>query len=263
MHYFQFNIGDYASHTRHLSLMEDLAYRRLLDLYYLKDGEIYGSETEVARQIGMRDFAQDVTQVLQDFFSIGEDDRWTHDRCDAEIAHFRQKSEKASNAGKASAQRRFNGRSTDVQPTNNQEPITNNQQPDIPPHKPPKGRTVELPDWLPVEAWNGWIDMRKQRKKPLTDRAASRAINKLEAMRDAGQDITEVLDRSTMNGWTDLYEIKEKANGTNRTNKDGVSAALDEMLGIGRPAQPIKRRALEIFDAKPVAAIAGPDTVQR
>jgi len=23
MHYFQFNIGDYASHTRHLSLLED------------------------------------------------------------------------------------------------------------------------------------------------------------------------------------------------------------------------------------------------
>lgn len=129
MHYFQFNIGDYASHTRHLSPMEDLAYRRLLDLYYLKDGEVYGDEAEVARQIGLRDHVPEVTQVLQDFFCIGEDDRWTHDRCDAEIAKFREKSEKASNAGKASAQRRLNKRSTNVQLTNNQEPITNNQQP--------------------------------------------------------------------------------------------------------------------------------------
>jgi uncharacterized protein YdaU (DUF1376 family) len=129
MHYFQFNIGDYASHTRHLSLLEDLAYRRLLDLYYLKDGEVYGDEAEVARQIGMREHVLEVTQVLEDFFSIGEDGRWKHDRCDAEITHFRQKSEKASNAGKASAQRRANERSTDVQPTNNQQPITNNQQP--------------------------------------------------------------------------------------------------------------------------------------
>jgi uncharacterized protein YdaU (DUF1376 family) len=129
MHYFQFNIGDYASHTRHLSLMEDLAYRRLLDLYYLKDGEVYGDEAEVARQIGMRVNVQEVAQVLEDFFYVGEDGRWKHDRCDAEITHFRQKSEKASNAGKASAQRRSNVRSTDVQPTNNQEPITNNQQP--------------------------------------------------------------------------------------------------------------------------------------
>lgn len=127
MHYFQFNIGDYASHTRHLSPMEDLAYRRLIDLYYLKDGQVYGDEAEVARQIGLRDYVQEVKQVLQDFFCIDEGDRWSHSRCDAEIARFREKSEKASNAGKASAKRRSNERSTDVQPTNNQEPITNNQ----------------------------------------------------------------------------------------------------------------------------------------
>lgn len=127
MHYFQFNIGDYASHTRHLSPMEDLAYRRLLDFYYLKDGQVYGDEAEVARQIGLRDYVQEVKQVLQDFFCIDEGDRWSHARCDAEIARFREKSEKASNAGKASAKRRSNERSTDVQPTNNQQPITNNQ----------------------------------------------------------------------------------------------------------------------------------------
>ena len=131
MHYFQFNIGDYASHTRHLSPMEDLAYRRLLDLYYLKDGQVYGDEAEVARQVGLREYVQEVKQVLQDFFCLDADDRWSHARCDAEIAHFRQKSEKASNAGKASAQRRSNVRSTDVQPTNNQQPITNNQKPEL------------------------------------------------------------------------------------------------------------------------------------
>ena len=131
MHYFQFNIGDYASHTRHLSPMEDLAYRRLLDLYYLKDGQVYGDEAEVARQVGLREYVQEVKQVLQDFFCLDDDDRWSHARCDAEIAHFRQKSEKASNAGKASAQRRSNVRSTDVQPTNNQQPITNNQEPEL------------------------------------------------------------------------------------------------------------------------------------
>jgi uncharacterized protein YdaU (DUF1376 family) len=157
MHYFQFNIGDYASHTRHLSLLEDLAYRRLLDLYYLKDGQIYGDEADVARQIGMRDHVPDVAQVLQDFFCIGEDDRWTHDRCDAEIAHFREKSEKASNAGKASAKRRSNERSTDVQPTNNQEPITNNQEPDLP-SKEDMSSDDDLTVSDVISAWNELAD---------------------------------------------------------------------------------------------------------
>jgi len=128
MHYFQFNIGDYASHTRHLSLMEDLAYRRLLDAYYLRECELPLCAIEVGRIISMRHNISDVEQVLNEFFERTETG-WTHKRADAEIAHFRDKRQKASNAGKASAERRSNVRSTDVQPTNNQEPITINQEP--------------------------------------------------------------------------------------------------------------------------------------
>ena len=126
MHYFQFNIGDYASHTRHLSLMEDLAYRRMLDCYYLREQPLPINPEEVARLIGMRDYVNEVTQVLNDFF-VERDYSWRHLRADAEIIHFRDKSMKAANAGRASAERRLSKRSTDVQPTNNQEPITNNQ----------------------------------------------------------------------------------------------------------------------------------------
>ena len=128
MHYFQFNIGDYASHTRHLTLMEDLAYRRMLDVYYLNECHLPVKAEDVARLIGMRDHISEIQQVLEEFFDLQEDG-WSHKRADAEIAHFRDKREKASNAGKASAQRRSNVRSTDVQPTNNHKPITNNQEP--------------------------------------------------------------------------------------------------------------------------------------
>ena len=34
MNYYPFHIGDYATATRHLSWDEDMAYRRLLDVYY-------------------------------------------------------------------------------------------------------------------------------------------------------------------------------------------------------------------------------------
>jgi len=206
MHYFQFNIGDYASHTRHLSLLEDLAYRRLLDVYYLKDGALVGTVAEVARQIGMREHIPEVEQVLQDFFIADNQGGWGHIRCDAEIAHFRDKSLKASNAGKASAERRNNGRSTDVQPTNNHKPITNNHEPVI----------IEVyPLWLPIDSWKGWVEMRKQRKRPLTDRAKARAYKKLEALHSAGHDINELLDRSTINGWLDIYEPKGTTNAGN------------------------------------------------
>lgn len=138
MHYFQFNIGDYASHTRHLSLLEDLAYRRLLDLYYLRDGELYGDEAEVARQIGMRDHVPEVTQVLQDFFCIGEDDRWTHDRCDAEMADYQRFLEKQRENGKLGGRPCKNPKKPTANPdvtqakpkktlTTNHQPLTTNQ----------------------------------------------------------------------------------------------------------------------------------------
>jgi uncharacterized protein YdaU (DUF1376 family) len=124
MHYFQFNIGDYASHTRHLTIIEDLAYRRLLDLYYLHEQPLNGSTTDVARQINMRDYETEVQAVLDEFFEL-TDEGWANIRADKEIAHYKAKVEQASRAGKASAQRRLNGRSTDVQLTNNHKPITN------------------------------------------------------------------------------------------------------------------------------------------
>jgi uncharacterized protein YdaU (DUF1376 family) len=126
VHYYQFNIGDYVSHTRHLSPIEDIAYRRLLDAYYLQERPLNSSPTAVARQIGMREYEKEVSLVLEEFFELGEDG-WTNSRADKEINHFHSKIEQASRAGKASAERRSNARSTDVQPTNNQEPITKNQ----------------------------------------------------------------------------------------------------------------------------------------
>jgi len=133
MHYYQFHIGDYASHTRHLSLLEDLAYRRLLDFYYLHEQPI--KQRDIARQIGMREHEQDVLTVLNEFF-LSTDAGFVSPRADKEIAHYHQKVEQASKAGKASAERRLNVSSTDVQPTNNHKPITINQEPIIKEGKP-------------------------------------------------------------------------------------------------------------------------------
>ena len=169
MHYYQFNIGDYASHTRHLNVVEDCAYRRLLDFYYLHEKPI--KQHDIARQINMREHEQEVLSVLNEFF-LSTQDGFVSPRANKEIEHYHSKIEQASKAGKASAERRFNARSTDVQPTNNQEPITINHKPDIdicPPSGEPEDKTglpkcnhkavvdlyhEHLPTLRKVEVWN-------------------------------------------------------------------------------------------------------------
>ena len=107
-------------------MMEDLIYRRLLDWYYLNEKPIPSDCIQAARLIQAKDHFADVEQVLNEFFT-STNEGWINKRADEEISHFKAKSEQASKAGKASAQARLNGRSTDVQPNNNHKPLTINQ----------------------------------------------------------------------------------------------------------------------------------------
>jgi len=148
MHYYQFNIGDYASHTRHLSIIEDIAYRRLLDLYYLHERPLGDCSANVARLIGMSAYQEEVETVLIEYFEH-VDGGYINARADKEIAHYHSKIEQASKAGKASAERRSFIRSTDVQPNNKQEPITNKQETKV-----EKQRGSRLPsDFLFPKEW--------------------------------------------------------------------------------------------------------------
>jgi uncharacterized protein YdaU (DUF1376 family) len=139
--YYQFHIGDYAADTRYLTLLEDLAYRRMLDWYYLHECVLPESVEAVAKAIGMRDHLQEVSEVLQQFFVHQEGRGWLHTRIEEEIAACQVKLEAASRAGKTSAERRRNDRSTTVEhPLNDrsttvQPPITHYPLP-IPPNPP-------------------------------------------------------------------------------------------------------------------------------
>lgn len=78
--------------------------------------------------------------------------------------------------------------------------------------KPAACSAFALPDWIPADAWAGYEEMRKKRSKPMTERARQLQVGKLDAFRQAGQNVGAILDQSTTNGWTDLYEPKDGAN---------------------------------------------------
>jgi uncharacterized protein YdaU (DUF1376 family) len=190
MHYYQFNIGDYQSHTAHLEPLEDLAYRRMLDWCYLHEKPLPFEANEIARIIRLRDHASIVRDVLNEFFNrYGEG--WVCDRVLEEIEHYKAKIEQASKAGKASAERRSNARSTDVQPTNNQEPITNK-------HKPIKN-TVAPPVGVTDSVWQDWLSLRKAKRAAVTQTA----IDGIEReARKAGVSLQSALETCCARGWT-------------------------------------------------------------
>jgi len=95
--WYKFYLGDYITHTNHLSDAEDLAYRRLLDLYYISEKPIPLETESVARKIRLD---LDITEsVLGEFFDKGVDG-YRNSRCDAEIAKYQHQVENNRSLGK-------------------------------------------------------------------------------------------------------------------------------------------------------------------
>ena len=105
MNYYPFHLGDYSVHTAHLEPLEDLAYRRMLDAYYLREAALPSCATEIARLIRMRNNLQEVESVLNEFFELTEAG-WSHARCDQEIERMRDKQDKARASAAASVDAR-------------------------------------------------------------------------------------------------------------------------------------------------------------
>lgn len=236
MNYYPFNVGDYAAHTSHLEPMEDLAYRRLLDQYYLREGALPADIQATAKLVRMRSMVADVEAVLNEFFTLTESG-WVHDRCEHEIERMQDKQAKARASAKASVNARLakslNVRSTDVQLANTHKSSKTDQSENVvenlterstdvnsesnerstdvqekranvelptPTPTPIKKNTsaVAPPDGVSSSVWTDFQKLRKTKKAPLTE--TSLAAIKREAEK-AGWSVDAALQECCARGW--------------------------------------------------------------
>lgn len=102
MNYVERHFGDWARDTAHLSMLEDGAYNRLCDLYYVRETPLPADLAGCCRLVRAvsKPERDAVKSVLAEFF-YSTDEGWRHKRCDQEIERFRTKSGKASASAKA------------------------------------------------------------------------------------------------------------------------------------------------------------------
>lgn len=254
MHYYNFHVGDYRRDTMGLSAIEDCAYRRILDSYYLNERAFNGRSTDVAREIGMREYETEVEYVLRKFF-VEKNGEWVHERVEVELEKYRAAQKQRSSAGKTSAKQRLaksNERSTSVQrafnetPTNGQrnanEPITNNQEPrtnekeilraaraaatpepEILPSK--RKPNASRPDEIPESLWLDWISARKAKRAGPPTETAMAGIRREAAL--AGISLEAAIREATERGWIGFkaawYERDTKQcfdTGRKKTNEE-------------------------------------------
>ena len=96
MNYYEHHIGDYAEATAHLTFIEDATYSRLIRKYYATEKPLPMDVKFVQRLINARSKEEKnaVISVLNEFFTL-TDDGWRQERCDHEIARFKDRQIKA------------------------------------------------------------------------------------------------------------------------------------------------------------------------
>jgi uncharacterized protein YdaU (DUF1376 family) len=194
MHYYQFNIGDYNSHTMHLSEIEDLAFRRMLDWCYLHEKPLPFDIDEISRQIRMRTHSESIAIVLQEYFEKNEDG-WINLRVIQEILKVGIKSEKAS----ASAKSRWGKKDANALQTQSEGNATHNTLPitQDTEHK-KKATIVAPPEGVSDSVWQEFKSLRKAKKAPITQRAIDAITSEA---KKAGWTLEKALEECVVRGW--------------------------------------------------------------
>lgn len=249
MNYYQFHIGDYRSATMHLSNEEDLAYRRLLDMYYDTEQPIPLDTQQVSRRLRLG--SEVIEIVLNDFF-VRTENGWEHKRCASEIAKMQEKSERSRKNGakggirKALNIKKINPTETQQEPKANPEltqglatqyPIPNTQYPKeekekiIKKEKVAKAETKRPPD-VEETVWNDFLQMRKAKRAPVTE-TAIKGIER-EAVK-ADLTLAQALEICCLRGWQGFKA--EWLTARDLTSRRGIRDA-------GPPQQTFRERDL-------------------
>jgi uncharacterized protein YdaU (DUF1376 family) len=250
MNYYNFHIGDYISHTIHLSLEEDLAYRRLLDMYYDTELPIPNNIPLVSRKI--RISAEVVKTVLDEFFELTEEG-FKNFRADNEIAEYQRFIEKQKANGSKGGRPKKSHRKPTANPTQsqkkpNQEPITNNQEPN---KERTRGSRLSADFVLPKE----WADWAKQERPDLDLRSVGEQFKDYWSAK-AGSGSTKLDWQATWRNWVRNQKMVFKQADIARTTvpasseRDPALAKLDEDAKNAKPNPEIIAKIKEALRGK-------------
>lgn len=195
MHYYQFNIKDYSFATIRMTLMEDLAFRRMLDLFYESEKPLPFELKRIAKLIGMIDHQEEIRDILNEFWQETENG-WVNSRAEIEIEKYQAKADSARANGKKGGRPAKAKKTQSVNLANpekseskaNHKPLTNN-------HKPINNIHQQIAD-----AWNEKFSNELSSVSKLTQKRKS-AINGCIAEMKSTR-----FDFSLLNTWLDLFD---------------------------------------------------------
>lgn len=249
--YMQLYVADYLADTAHLNAAQHGAYLLLLMNYWQRGKPLKDDNERLANVARMSsDEWNKNREVLAEFFEVS-DEEWLHHRVERDLEKVHGKSAKASAAGKASAERRMNKRSTNVEQTfNHTDTDTDTDTKHVSPNgdmfpavadnvvKPPKKGGLDCPHQKLIELYH--LSMPNNPEVRAWSEARKRMMAtrwKEMAKEDGYKNEEEGLDY-----WRRYFEFanhSEFLTGRSAT-RDGIKPFLADMEWLIKPANFIK-----------------------
>lgn len=265
MHYYTFYAKDYASKASFLEPMEDLAYRRMLDLYYLTEKPLPSEVEEISVLIRMRSHCDCIATVLRYFFELTASG-YINKKAETILAEYHGKSTKA----KASADARWakvkaeknkktikvndlesscdsnaNALETQCDGNANYKPITNNHKPlnnikDIDSDKPKRFdfKKQLLNSGGDVDLVDAFMQVRKTKKATNSEKALQLFMKSVES---SNMNLNQVLEICVQRDWKgfDISWLKNQ-NGFNQTQPQQQNGFID-FSNIGQKTEDLSQ----------------------
>ena len=221
-----FNLGDWASATRLLTLKEKAIYFDLLCIYYEQERPIMQVQCKRIASGYAQDEVDALNYVLETFFVL-EDGAYRHARCDEEIASAKERSSKRKKAAearwsKASETSAGDASAMQVQSKSNADAVQVECKPKAISHKPldtpPSGESTrartresaatrkqfvpeEVGLFITEQEWQDFLKLRRAKHAPLTETAWARLKREAEL---AGLSLSDALGMCVSKGWTSI-----------------------------------------------------------
>lgn len=273
--YIPLYIADYLADTAHLTTVEHGAYLLLIMNYWQRGKRL--SNERLANVVRMSNEQwNEIETTVKEFFVEDENGNWVHERIERDLEKFRNKSEKARAAGKASArakaekkrekgdaQQTLNERSTNVEQTfNHTDTDTDTEVKEntnvFSKKNAGENKTFVLPEWIPSQLWDEFLAIRKKHHK-LTNshRQKKLLVTALEKIVQSGEPVEHAMNRAILSEWKSFHPDKKyqptKGFNYGKTNESRGEFYQNRPVSPDDPVAGVMRAAERIFGKSGVA----------
>ncbi len=149
--------------------------------------------------------------------------RWSKDmrtQCERNADAMPTQSERINDENLSQPSKELGSDNADAMPTQSERNASKVKYSTV--HKSTVDNIIKLPNFIDKDLWDDFMEIRKKKRIPNTDRAKRLLIDRLSQFQNDGYNPNKIIEESIMRGWTGVFAHKEYQNSKIDTEQSKV-----------------------------------------